>query len=480
MEDDVEALLRQLGSLHLGFGSRPARSSIFEVKKVDDVSGLRNAVRPTKAYGGSFFSLPGEIRNRIVEFALVPGDIYLPAAACCKVEGAECTCERGNYNCRIMSDLYMTQIQGPLYCSRDRSINGYQLKTDPEAHLPSPTSSQPLTVPITRFMTASSPQATVTSMGSGGSAATGFPTMQCVPKWPSCRELKPIESKRQSRKLANLWFQRKAKGCWQLLATCKQAYREGHHFLYGNNIIHLAPGDLRNTLPRINAIEELNARLGSGYGIISHWCVDISLADLDSAVLSYVNVIWDILCRFHAIPHSGAQEMLRWTIMWALHNIWASKLAYLRSRCLQYPQQVTIRCNLPYVLCPEPDFHSFDELIIKADDTLQAFANLRPVQTLFATKRLRRGISIDYGHGSWKTIDKEIALFFQLALMRLEGILKRSLPNVGLRSFDPWTMCLAGDSEDRFKATHISASKVWGTDKSDNYLEHGSVEPQDG
>ena len=70
-------------------------------------------------------------------------------------------------------------------------------------------------------------------------------------------------------------------GC-QLLATCKQAYLEGHESFYGLNNFHLAHGPL---FVSMNYFASLNAR---HQDLIKHVTIDLSVVDLTWPVLERI------------------------------------------------------------------------------------------------------------------------------------------------------------------------------------------------
>lgn len=61
---------------------------------------------------------------------------------------------------------------------------------------------------------------------------------------------------------------------FQLLATCKQAYNEGHHMFYANNTFHLPPGPVNNIDGWYPNLQPKHQK------IIRTICIDLSLADL--------------------------------------------------------------------------------------------------------------------------------------------------------------------------------------------------------
>ncbi|KAK3172797.1 hypothetical protein OEA41_006122 [Lepraria neglecta] len=69
---------------------------------------------------------------------------------------------------------------------------------------------------------------------------------------------------------------------FQLLATCKQAYEEGHRLFYDDNVFHLPRGPVSNTREWLNKIR-LEHR-----DMIRTVCVTMSLADLTPLTISHI------------------------------------------------------------------------------------------------------------------------------------------------------------------------------------------------
>ena len=147
-----------------------------------------------------YFALPPETRNQIMEYVLIPGDVYI------------------------------------------RPTNG--ARHVEQAPKPKPPSSR-----LRRFVNS---MATLSRQLSGRARRVITHSMDLRPK----RD-----------------FTAQQPG-FQLLATCKQAYNEGHHMFYANNTFHLPPGPVNNIDGWYPNLQPKHQK------IIRTICIDLSLADL--------------------------------------------------------------------------------------------------------------------------------------------------------------------------------------------------------
>jgi len=383
MEDEIDALSTQLSQFRLGFGTRANRPSIFTVKQPERLLKSSWKSKPADEHKLSYLSLPGEIRNQIMRYALVPGAIHLPAPT-----------------------LYRAgqSGEGPLS----------ELKLRP----PKP-SAPPLPVSNNRKRRRSS--------------ASNSPQPD-----PDLRghfyPPKPIKPTLDSLKIASSWYNGRRKPFWPLLATCKQTYSEGCWFLYGCNSLHLASGDLRNSLSHLRKVSRSNI------GLTRQIFLHLSLADLDSDVLSYTKYEY-ALCRFLA-PTAWRRHSQRRHIVQTLRNIWASKMAYIRgfqnldylAICLNFPDLAENRkAGLPQgTIC--------DTIIIRGCDVAKSLLNIAPRNTLPLLDDQGR---IDYSDdGYYSDWNSEMKYWFGMALRRCEVLLKGNLAEGDLDTLDPWTQGL--------------------------------------
>lgn len=89
MDEEVDALATQLSQFRLGFGKRATRPSIFTINQPANSTQTSCRSRPADERRLSYLSLPGEIRNQIMLYALVPGFIHLPAPTLYKTGQSE-------------------------------------------------------------------------------------------------------------------------------------------------------------------------------------------------------------------------------------------------------------------------------------------------------------------------------------------------------------------------------------------------------
>jgi len=400
MEDAQGALSAQLSKFHLEYGRRAARPSVFWVNKPGESDQTRWISRPANDQRWSYLSFPGEIRNRIMEFALCPGDIYLPAKKYCEAGKAGWTslCEM---------ELRPTLFKSPLSADISVALN----------YLP------PRARPLGRKNRA---RGTILD-----------------PRWlPQHRfkPPKPIENSQVSQDTERLWYHGKLKPSWQLLATCKQAYYEGDSFLYGLNVFHLATGDLRNSLVHLRKFREPT------FGQLRKLCLDISLADLDLDVKNYTKMDFEIRrYRCPSMSVSGRHTLAR-HVLYTLRNLWASKLAYIRG--IRSLDQVTINFNLP-----SPPLHRkiwiprgcvCDTWVLRGNEISKTLRAIQPKEESFplsAQGRIRH--SRDSFYSGW---DPEAKHWFIQTLRRAEKLFRDNVPEDGLRTFNPWLRGMAGDS----------------------------------
>jgi len=384
MEDEVDALSTQLSQFRLNFGTRATRPSIFTVKQPERLLQTSGKSRPVDEHRLSYLSLPGEIRNQIMRYALVPGAIYLPAPTLYRL---------GQSGLGPLSELKLR---------------------------PSKPSAPPLPVSNNRKRRRSS--------------ASNSPQPD-----PDLRghfyPPKPVKPTQDSLNIASSWYNARRKPSWPLLATCKQAYSEGCWFLYSCNCLFLALGDLRNSLSHLAKIPRSNI------GLTRHIYMDFSLADLDSDVLSYTKYEY-ALYRFSA-PTTARRHTQRRQILHTLRNIWASKLAYIRGfRNLTY---LAICFNFPDLAKNRRDELSrgtiCDMLIVNGHDAA-ALKNIAPRRTLPLLDVQGR---LDYSNdGYYSDWNSEMKYWFGMALQRCEVLLEDNLAERDLDTLDPWPQGLVG------------------------------------
>ena len=397
MEDAQGALSAQLSRYHLEYGRRAARPSVFSVKKPGENDQTQWISRPANDQRCSYLALPGEIRNKIMEFALYPRDIYLPAKKYCGTGKAE------------WKSLCEMELRRPL--SANQSFTSIHL----------------LPIELPRDI----PQFSMNRARGTTSGRRWLPEHQF--KAP-----KPVEFSQVSNDTERSWYNGKPKPSWQLLTTCKQLYYEGNSFLYGLNVFHLAAGDLRNSLAHLHKVRE------PSFMLLRKVCLDISLADLDLDVKNYTNI--DFALRVHWRPSISIsrRHTLARHALYVLRNLWASKLAYIRG--IQSLDQVIINFNLP-----SPPLHRrffnlrgwlCDTWIIKGTEISKALRAIQPMEESFpvsAHGRIRH--SRDSFYNGW---DPETKHWFISALRRADKSLQENVPADGLRTFEPWLKGMAG------------------------------------
>lgn len=397
MDDDNRSLPRQLSKFHLEYGRRAARPSIFLVKQPGESYQARWISRPANEHRWGYLSLPGEIRNRIMEFALCPGDIYFLAKIYCGAGRA------------TWVSLCEMELRPPRFKSRlsaNRTVSYLPPRSPPRVRTTK--TKRPISSP------------------------------HWIPQH-SFKAPKPIEFSRASQDTARSWYSGKLKPSWQLLATCKQAYLEGSSFLYGLNVFHLAAGDLRNSLTHLRKVRE------PSFGLLKNLCLDISLADLDMDVKNYTNMDFEI--RRYWLPSisvSGRHTLAR-HVLYTLRNLWASKLAYIRA--IESLDQVIINFNFP-----SPQLYRkylihlgclCDTWVIRGNDISKALRAIQPMEESFprsAQGTIRH--TQDSFYDGW---DPETKHWFIQALGRAGKLLRENVPEDGLRTFDPWLKGMAGD-----------------------------------
>lgn len=341
MEDAQGALSAQLSKYHLEHGRRAARPSIFSVKKPGESDQTQWTSRPANEQRWSYLSLPGEIRNRIVDFVLCPGDIYLPAM---KYVGA---------NKAGRTSLDEMELRPPLSTTTAFTINHLLPRETPP-------------VRITR---------------AGRSTSSRY--------WLTRHQFQPpiaVEISQVSKDTERCWYNGKPKPSWQLLATCKQVYYEGNSFFYGHNVFHLATGDLRYSLVHLRRVRE------PSFLLLRKVCLDISLADLDRDVKDYTNLDFEIRKYWRPSTTTPGRHTLARHALYVLRNLWASKLAYIRG--IQSLDQLTINFTLP----SPPRHRKFynlrsclcDTWIIEGTEISKALRAIQPMEEFFPLSAHRR------------------------------------------------------------------------------------------
>lgn len=403
MENAQGALSTQLLKFHLEYGRREARPSIFSNKHPSESDRTQWISPPADDQRCIYLSLPGEIRNRIMELTLCPGDVYLRAKKYCGAGKAAWTSP-----CKMGSFLHDMELR-PLLSAKTLTVN----------HLPS--RDLPLTLPKRAR------------------------DNRLRPYWlpdPRFKPPKPVGLSQISKNTEYSWYNGKSKPSWQLLATCKQVYYEGNSFLYGLNVFHLATGDLRNSLVHFRRVRE------SSFTLLRKVCLDMSLADLDLDVKNYTNMDFEIR-RFNCPTLSTRRRhtLARHTL-YILRNLWASKLAYIRG--FQSLDQLIINFSLP----SPPPYRKFyhlqgwlcDTWIIRGPEISKALRAIQPREESFplsAHGRIRH--SLDSFYDGW---DPETEHWFIQALRRAEHLLRENVPEDGLRTFEPWLLGMASNPYD--------------------------------
>lgn len=110
-------------------------------------------------------------------------------------------------------------------------------------------------------------------------------------------------------------------GC-QLLATCRQAYDEGHVSFYINNIFHLAPGPLSES---VRYFGSLNRR---HQDMIRSVSIDMSIVDLTPPVLERIQTAYHENLR-QAIADAD-HSVVKCYVVNALRDLWTEKIAGVR------------------------------------------------------------------------------------------------------------------------------------------------------
>lgn len=177
--------------------------------------------------------------------------------------------------------------------------------------------------------------------------------------------------------------------------------------------------------------------------------LSLSLADLDSDVLSYIKYKHE-LYRYSSMPTPARAHTLRRQILHTLRNIWASKLAYIRG--LTDLEYLIISFDFPDVAEDRRAWLSrgifCNGLMIRGRHVAEALKNIAPIRTL---PQLSNGGVIGYDNldGYYTGWNREIMFWICMALRRCDVLLKRNLAERNLDTLDPWTQGLCSRFGDR-------------------------------
>jgi len=107
---------------------------------------------------------------------------------------------------------------------------------------------------------------------------------------------------------------------YQLLAACEQTQEEGERLFYEKNTFHLPPGQLKHTLDWLYELQPWHEIM------IKSVCITLSSADLTPSILTKIDKV-----RKEEMSEPGFSEerFLRRIIYDFLNEIWAEKLRFL-------------------------------------------------------------------------------------------------------------------------------------------------------
>lgn len=194
-------------------------------------------------------------------------------------------------------------------------------------------------------------------------------------------------------------------------------------------------------------------------------CLDISFADLDQDVLNYINQQVHLASGNPLIRAMDRRSYIT-SSLWALRNLWASKLAYINT--LKHLEKLIIRVTLPegpFSAGSRPRIRTpkiYDELIIKGRDFPEALRNLHPNSTFPFFDR--RGLLSPVTDSYYKNMDEEVGIFFAQVLRRFCHKLGRAVLKAGLHDLDPWLRGLVGHPCEATTWKRLKRVKVWGGD----------------
>lgn len=235
-----------------------------------------------------YFDLPGEIRNKVMEYVLVPGDVRPSPSA--SVKPAQRPAQR-------------------------------QISTFP-SHI-----AGLLVVCLSPFVLVKVFQ---------------YPVQGWNPNFESFAGALPILLSRLLNRIIVDFKDKKAEKenrvrmrqpGFQLLATCKQAYQEGHRLFYDDNVFHIPRGPVSNTREWLNKIRLEHKDM------IRAVCVTMSLADLTPLAMSYIEKT--IIPPRHLTRTNEEQHFVFKTVVYLELELWMNKLHFLQD--WKTPETVCIK-----------------------------------------------------------------------------------------------------------------------------------------
>ena len=133
----------------------------------------------------------------------------------------------------------------------------------------------------------------------------------------------------------------------QLLATCQQAYDEGHQLYYTSNIFHLPPGPFAHTLKILQSIHPVHLRLIKEY-VIDLSFVDLWPCDLTEECSDAVRLIKFMEETFKKPPDADPEVDCYTTaaFMYLLRE-WIYKVVYMERQWASHKADFWVEVNTP-------------------------------------------------------------------------------------------------------------------------------------
>lgn len=367
--------------------TKVARESLLALRSASPASPTSWVSKPADKRVVGYLSLPGEIRNQIMELALVVGAIHL-----------------------TKPEVLYGRVMNTQSYSRD-----YE-----------------------RFYTTRQP----------GTASDGLvwgSLVQETSRW-SPSDLQRIAIAEEARENRG-WCGKRSRPCWALLSTCKQIYREAYHLPYVGNCFVLPPGSLKNLFYRMDQLRiRDNLSLIHSYCVeISFADLDADALsyikeryshDHDRNSITFAPKRMVIKYLLHALRNT-----------WASKLAYVREIAEQGriSNCMVY---FKLPDSERHRKLWEDGGYSCDLLSVGGLSIPDFFRGIAPTDHL--PRLNRRGIYDTFQDEIDSDWSSSMTWWFLSFLLRVSCVLRKHLPKYGLLGFDPRALGLTGEKCDEY------------------------------
>ena len=219
----------------------------------------------------------------------------------------------------------------------------------------------------------------------------------------------------------------------QLIATCRQAYLEGHESFYSHNTFHLAPGRLSASIKYFASLRPEHQCL------ISSFCIDFSILDLAPSVIDEIEQAYQKKLRPGGKPlESHGRHLVTQYVLETLRSVWIEKIVAIgKTLGIKRVELRRISIALPDLLDvhlpPYKRYNIVKKALIMEGPGIASLLN--PLDLVMSRKGWDSMYLLHDSHCRW---DDKIQLLLDDMLSRAESVITARLVNFEVDGVGGW------------------------------------------